>query len=189
MIKVNNISIDPKRIELHDGFSTTIDGKSVPYKIVILRPQTVAMDMQAIELAERLVMVNGVSTLKMSEEAYRIAMTMLRIERFECTDASIPPYQTHDINMQMVGRLHPYDLVKIEQQVFLFDMVESLRFGNITQAQFDAAFSNDKAMPKADQAPQHAGEAAGTEQMATKPRPPRPLAGRIDLPAGANTEG
>lgn len=179
--KVNNQPIDPTRVQLHDGISTSIGDKAIPYTIVILRPQTVAMDQRAIELAERLIMVNGIPTLKMSEESYRIAMTMLRIERFECTDPSMLPIKSHDIDFNMIGRLHPYDLVRIEQQVFLYDMVESLRFGNITQAAFDDLFNNAK--PKKDtketQPPQPESEAAGTEPMAKKPRQPRAGIGRI----------
>lgn len=177
--KINNQPIDPKVVELHDGIVTTINDKSVPYKRVILRPATVAMDMQAIELSERVVMISNVPTLKMSEEVYRIAMTMLRIERFECTDASMSPIGHELIDMNTIGRLHPLDMAKIEQGILLFDMTESLRFGNITQAQFDAVFNNT-AKPQQDNTPQHAGEARGADQVAKKPRRARPVAGRLD---------
>lgn len=179
-IRVDGKPIDPKLVELHDGYITRIGDKDVPYKRVILRPQTVAMDAKAIELSERLIMINGMPTLKMSEEIYRIAMTMLRIERFECTDGNLDPIGHALIDLEMIGRLHPYDLIKIEQQVLVFDMVESLRFGNITQAQFDAMFNNTA--PKEATAPQHEGEETGAGEMGQKPRRPRPIAGRLDSP-------
>lgn len=171
-IKTNNQPIDPKVVDLHDGLITTQGDKPIPYKRIILRSPTVDMDMRAIELSERLVMVNNLPTLKMSEEAYRIAMTMLRIERFECSGMS--PIGHELIDLGMIGRLHTYDMAKIEHGILLYDMVESLRYGNITQAQFDAAFNNSEP-----QTPQPEGEARDAESVAEKPRRTRPVAGRI----------
>jgi hypothetical protein len=177
-IKINNQTIDPKVVDLHDGLITTINDKPVPYKRVILRPATIAMDMRAIELSERLVKIDGIPTLKMSEEVYRVAMTMLRIERFECSDATMSPIGHDLIDMSTISRLHPFDMARIEQGILLLDMTESLRFGNITQSQFDAVFKNTE--PSQDNAPQHEGEARGTDQVAKKPRRTRPVAGRLD---------
>lgn len=174
-------SIDPKVVTLQDGIKTEIDGKEVPYTRVILRPATVAMDMQAIELSERLVMIGGVPTLKMSEEIYRIAMTMLRIERFECVDSNIQPIDHSLIDMRLMGRLHPYDMSRIEQGILLHDMSESLRYGNITQAQFDDVFAKDKPAKDTDQAPQPKGESGeAAAELAANAGAPRPTVTRLD---------
>ena len=173
--------IDPKVVILQYGLKTEIDGKEVPYTRVILRPATVAMDMQAIELSERLVMIGGIPTLKMSEEIYRIAMTMLRIERLECTDSNVNPIDHTLIDMRLMGKLHPYDMSRIEQGILLHDMTESLRYGNITQAQFDAVFAKDQPAKDTDKAPQPEGESGeAVAELAANPRAPRPTVTRLD---------
>ena len=173
---------DLNQVKLHDGIITEIDGKPIPYTRVILRPATIAMDMRAIELSERLVMLNDVPTLKMSEEIYRIAMTMLRIDRIECTDSNIKPIGHELIDMRLMGRLHPYDMVRIEQAILLFDLSESLRYGNITQQQFDDVFAKKDKKP----APQPSGESGeGNTPLASSPAATRPAVTRLDSIAGA----
>ena len=167
------------RVILKDGFKTEIDGKTVPYTVVKLRPATVAMDMRAIELSERLVNVGGVLTLKMSEEMYRIAMTMQRIERVECSDAHIAPIGAELIDLNMISKLHPMDLARIEQQILIYDLYESYRFGNISQAQFEAALCGDAEPEPA--APQPAGEGQeNTGALAQTAPSPVPVVTRLD---------
>lgn len=167
------------RVVLHDGYQTEIDGKIIPYTIVKLRPPTVAMDMTAIELSERLVNIGGVATLKMSEEMYRNAMNMLRIERLECTDPNIPPIGHALLNLQMMGKLHPMDLARIEQQILIYDLYESYRFGNISQVQFEAALRGDD--PQEIAAPQPTGEGQENAGVLAQTAPsPVPVVTRLD---------
>lgn len=167
------------RVVLHDGFKTEIDGKTVPYTLIKLRPATVAMDMRAIELSERLVNVGGVLTLKMSEEMYRIAMTMQRIESIECTDANVKAIDDKLIDLKFLSKLHPMDLARIEQQILIFDLYESYRFGNISQAQFEAALCGDAEPETA--APQPAGEGETDAGALAQTAPsPVPVVTRLD---------
>lgn len=177
-IKVDNKVVDPKLVTLHDGYVTKINEKEVPYKRVILRPPCLGFDEQAIILAERLIMISGVPTLKMSEEIHKIAMTMLRIERFECTDSNIDPIDSTLIDLTMMRKIHPLDFIKIEMGVVLFDMVEALRFGNITQKQFDDFYN--PTVPNEPNTPQLEGETGGTEKLVQKPHRARPIVSRLD---------
>lgn len=180
-VEVNGVMVDPSRVTLVDGIKTMIGDKEVPYTIAKLRPPSMDLDWRAINMAERVMMYNGIPTLMMSQEQYTIAMNMLRIERFECVDPSIPPIAAADIELDMFRRLHPLDNAKIEQGILLYDMAEAVRYGNITQAQFDAHFNpkpND--VKDAPPAPQPEGEAADVAQAVPAARAPRPVAGRLD---------
>lgn len=177
MVKVGHVEVDHTIVELHDGLKTEIDGKPIPYTRVVLRAPCQSFDLQAVQAAERLVMVNGAPQLKMSEEVYRTVMTMLRIDRFECTDANMAPIRAHEIDLNLIGRLHPFDVAKIEQGVLLYDMVEAVRFGNITQQAFDDLYNPKSTEP---QPPQHEGEAREGVQETERPRGSRPPVGRLD---------
>ena len=167
------------QVVLHDGFKTEIEGKTVPYTIVKIRPATVALDMRAVELSERLVSIGGVPTLKMSEEMYRSAMTMLRIERIECSDPNIKPIDHTLIDLQMMSKLHVLDMARIEQQILIYDLFEAYRFGNITQAQFDEALRGDA--PQDTSAPQPTGEGQeDTGALAQNAPSPVPVVTRLD---------
>ena len=122
----------------------------------------------------------GISTIFITSSVY-LAMRMLRIERFECVDSNIQPIGNDLIDMKLMGRLHPYDMSRIEQGILLHDMLEGLRYGNITQAEYDEVFAKDKPAKDTDKAPQPKGESGeAVAELAANPRAPRPAVTRLD---------
>lgn len=71
-------------VQLVDGLPSQIGEQKVRYRTVRLRETTVADEFAAVELAERVVSIQGKSTLLVSDELYRVAMTLRHVERFEC---------------------------------------------------------------------------------------------------------
>ncbi|AXF86397.1 hypothetical protein DTO96_102151 [Ephemeroptericola cinctiostellae] len=162
---------------LADGYKTDIDGKQVPYTIVKLRPATVGMDLDAIRLAERVVYINGKPALMLSDAVYRIAITMLRIDRLECTDSNVKAIGHSLMDMDMMARLTPHDLNIVEERIALYDLAEQVRYGNISQADFDAIFNPSTADAAKQTTPQPTGETGAMDEPSDQPRP---FAGRLD---------
>ena len=164
-------------VTLIDGLPTTLGADTVYYKTVILRPATVAMDLRAVELSERIVYIEGKPKLLLSDEMYRVAMTMLRIERFVADGSGLGDIDHPLIDLKMMGRLSPQDLEKIEQQTALMDLAAQVRYGNITQEEFDDFFNATPNTQKKESAPQPTGEAGDVDEHADQSRP---AVGRLD---------
>lgn len=141
---------------LVDGLGATTDQKTIHYRTVRLRETTVGDERTAARLSERAVPVGGSIRLLSSESDFRYAMTLMHIEQFEC-DGQIIPRGVLDLGM--LDKLSPHDLQLIEQRVFLIGLAAELRYGTITQEQFDALA--DGRGPKGPAAPQPNGQAAG----------------------------
>ena len=147
-------------LTLADGLPTERDGKLLRWRTVHLRETTVADERSAQRLAERVAMVGGVPKLLVSEAEFRYALTMLHIEAFECDGQRIGQPV---INLDLMGKLSSHDLGLIEQRVFLLTLAAEVRYGNISQDDFDAVVAGRAPAAKpgaAAAAPQPVGQAA-----------------------------
>lgn len=111
--------------------------------------------------------VNGQPQLMVSDAEFRYAMTARHIAAFECGDLTIP-YPMVDVDM--LGKLSSHDLSLIEQRVFLVELAAQVRYGAISQADFDKMVKGEQ---EADDAPQPAGqdEAVGQTPTGNQPVP------------------
>ena len=162
------------QVDLLDGLSTRLGDDEVRYRKVKLRPATVAMDLEAVRIAERVVRFEGKPMLLLSDAVYRIAMTMQRIERF-CTSAGLDDIDSSLIDLNTMGRLTPHDLERIEQQILLMDLAENVRYGNLSTDEFDAIINGTH--PQSRKTPQPTGE---PDQLDERAGESRPAIGRLD---------
>ena len=155
-------------LTLTDGLPVEREGKTIRYSRVHLRETTVADERAAQRLAERVMMVGGVPKLMVSEADFRYALTMRHIEAFECDGQRIGQ---HIIDLELLGKLSSHDLGLIEQRVFLITVAAEVRYGNMSQADFDAVMAGQapKAAPAA--TPQPVGQVAELGQHAAQPEP------------------
>lgn len=170
---------DLHTLTLADGLATTREGRELRYKVVKLRETTVADERAAQRLSERVVLVDGVHKLLQSDGDFRFALTMRHIESLHCDTLVIPQAA---LDLDLLGRLTPHDFGLIEQRVFLLQLAAEVRYGNVTQAAFDALVQG-----KAPQAapPQPSGQAAELGQAAAAPGPgPALLADYVGAAAG-----
>lgn len=144
---------------LVDGLPVTVEGREARYKRVRLRVTNVADERAAQRAAERVVTVGGVPRLVASDGDFQFAMTLQHVEWMECDGQRL--YRA-SMDLDLFGRLSSHDLALIEQRVFLIELAEEVRYGNMSQADFDAIVSGTKALEAG--APQHVGQAAGVGQ-------------------------
>ena len=147
---------DLNMLTLVDGLPATVDGREIRYRQVRLRETTVADERAAQRLAERVMMVGGVPRLLVSDADFQFALTMRHVAAFECDGQKIPQGL---IDLDLMGKLSSHDLGLIEQRIFLLTLAAQVRYGNITQAQFDELVSATTASKPA-AAPQPGGQAA-----------------------------
>jgi len=146
-------------LTLTDGLPSTVGTQSVRYKTVELRETTVADELAAVQMAERVVYIAGKPTLLVSDETYRVAMTLRHVQRF--TASGLDPLDDAVLDLRTFSRLSPQDLSKIEQRCLLITMAAQLRHGLIDQAEFDLAVSGQRAEdPSAPRSEGHSGEVA-----------------------------
>ena len=162
-------------LTLADGLPVQTDGRTIRYRTVHLRETSVADERAAQRSAERVMMVGGVAKLLVSETDFRYALTMRHIECFECDGQRIPQAA---IDLELIGKLSSHDLGLIEQRVFLITLAAEVRYGNLTQAQFDEVMAGGDLAGKGAQAlasptPQPLGQAAdvGAAAAASEPGP------------------
>jgi len=141
-------------VQLVDGLKSVVGTQEVRYRTVRLRETNVADEYAALQMAERVVHINGKPTLLVSDELYRIALTLRHVERFQA--AGLDDITLDLLTLEMFGRLSPLDLQRIEDRVVLVDLAAHLRHGLITQAEFDAAVAGEKEP----QGPRSEGQAA-----------------------------
>lgn len=146
-------------LPLVDGLPVTTDGREIRYRTVKLRETNVADERIAQQLAERLMMVAGVPKLVASDADFRLALTMRHIAAFACDGQRI---EQAFIDLDLIGKLSSHDLGLIEQRVFLINLAAEVRYGSISQAEFDAIVEGRET--KAPPAPQPEGQAAGVGQ-------------------------
>ncbi|MEY2689816.1 MAG: hypothetical protein RL375_4015 [Pseudomonadota bacterium] len=155
-------------LTLADGLPVQSDGKSIKYRTVHLRETNVADERWAQRQAERVVVVGGAHKLLVSDADFRFAMTARHIEAFECDGQKIPQAV---IDLELLGKLSAHDLGLIEQRIFILTLAAEVRYGHITQAQFEALAGGTAAADEAPAAPQPVGQATGVGSPAAEPGP------------------
>ena len=86
---------------------------------------------------------------------------MRHIEAFVCDGQKIPQPM---IDLELVGKLSLHDLGLIEQRVFLISLASEVRYGNITQVEFDRIVAGGSPTQAGQASPQRAGQAADVGQ-------------------------
>ncbi len=155
------------KLTLADGLPMDAGGKPVMYKVVTLRETNVADERKAEALSERAMMAGGSWRLMVSESNFKHALNMLHVESFECDGVTIP---RAIVDLAMYDRLSSHDLELIEQRIFLITLAAEVRYGNMAQADFDAAM-------------------AGTAQPATQSPQPKGQTPTVGAPAGGPESG
>lgn len=174
-------------LTLADGLPAERDGKTIRYRTVHLRETTVADERAAQRLAERVMLVGGAPKLMVSEADFRFALTMRHIDAFECDGQRIPQAM---IDLDLLGKLSSHDLGLIEQRVFLVTLAAEVRYGNLTQAEFDAVLAGQSPKAAGAQTPQPVGQAAELGQAAAHHQPgPALLADFVGDAAGGTPAG
>lgn len=150
-------------LTLVDGLPVETGGKTIRYRTARLRETNVADERIAQRAAERVVNVGGQPRLLVSEADFRYALTMRHIDMLECDGTKLPQAV---LSMDVLEKLSSHDLGLIEQRVFLIGLAAELRYGNVTQEQFDQIVRG-QSVPNA--APQHSGQASGVGATAAQP--------------------
>jgi phage FluMu protein gp41 len=153
--------------ELHlvDGLPVQSEGKTIRYKVVRLRETGVAHERAAVKQAERVMLVGGVPKLLVSESDFRFALTAQHIESFHCDGQTISAAL---IDLGVVGQLSTHDFGLVEQRVFLITLAAEVRYGNISEAEFDAYLAGQQPA-EAPQSPQPVGQAENVGAVAPAP--------------------
>lgn len=169
---------------LVDGLTVESNGKPIKYMTLKLRETGVADERIAQRLSERVVMVGGVHKLLVSDADFRYGLTVRHIEAFVCDGQKIPQAL---IDWELVGKLSSHDLGMIEQRVFLITLAAEVRYGNMSQAEFDAIVMG-RAPTQA--SPQREGQAADVGQASAESQPgPALLADFTGNPASGTPSG
>lgn len=155
-------------LTLADGLPVQSEGKTIRYRTVHLRETTVADERWAQRQAERVVVVAGAHKLLVSDADFRFALTCRHIEAFECDGQRIGQAV---IDLELLGKLSAHDLGLIEQRIFLLTLAAEVRYGHISQADFDAIASGTKQPDQAHGAPQPVGQVAELGAAAAQPEP------------------
>lgn len=157
---------DLYRLTLVDGIAVERDGKTLRYRVVRLRETSVADERAATRMAERVMMVAGAPKLLVSEADFRYAMTLRHIDAIECDGLVL---QGPVLDLDLLGKMSPHDLGLVEQRVFLVAMAAEVRYGTLSQSDFDALLAGTH--PKAPGAPQPVGQAAGVGKASDHAQP------------------
>ena len=155
-------------LTLADGLSATVDGREIRYRTVRLRDTNVGDERAAQRLAERVVTIGGAPRLLVSDADFRFALTMRHIESLHCDSYTIPQGL---VDLELMGKLSSHDLGLIEQRVFILTLAAEVRYGNITQVQFDELMSATAEPAKPAPAPQPVGQAAALGSHAPDAEP------------------
>ena len=155
-------------LTLADGVPVQREGQTIRYRQVRLRETTIADERAALRLAERVVMVGGQPKLMCSDADFRYALTLRHIEQLRCDELVIDGAL---IDMDLFGKLCSHDLGLIEARVFLITMAAEVRYGNLSQEDFDAYMSGMKPLPAGSAAPQPVGQAAELGPIGPEPVP------------------
>lgn len=179
---------DLTTLTLVDGIPVEREGKTIKYRLVRLRETNVQDERIATKLAERVMIVAGLPKLLVSDADFQYAMTMRHIEALECDGLVIPQAL---IDLDLFGKLSSHDLGLIEQRVFLLTLAAEVRYGTLTQEDFDKAVAGE--LTKGAPAPQPVGQAPELGQADSRPGPgPALLADYVrddaaGTPAGAGS--
>jgi len=141
-------------LTLADGLPATMGGKDIRYKVVKLRETSVADERKAEQIAERPVEVNGKWRLLVSDSTFKHVLSMLHIEALICDDMTL---QGALIDLDLYDRLSHRDLATLEERIFLISLSSEVRYGNMTEEEFDAICDGLAPVVGA-QAPQPSGQ-------------------------------
>lgn len=142
-------------LNLVDGLPSRVGEKKVAYRTVKLRETNVGDELAAVQLAERVVTLNGKPTLLMSDEVYRVALTMRHIERF--VTAGLDDIGQDILTIEMMGRLSKHDFDLIEERCLMIGLAAQVRYGGLSQTDFDKIMAGKKN----DSAPRSEGQSDG----------------------------
>ena len=151
---------------LADGLPVEVQGKTIRYRTVRLRETSVADERAAARLAERVMIVGGSPKLLVSDSEFRYALTMRHIDYLACDGVKIGQAV---LDLEILGKLSPHDLQLIEARVVLITLAAQVRYGVITQAEFDVYAAGQVPAGAAPAAPQPVGQAAGVGADAAAP--------------------
>jgi phage FluMu protein gp41 len=157
-------------LTLVDGLPATTEGREIRYKQVRLRDTNVADERWAQRQAERVVPVGGKPTLLVSDADFRFALTARHVESLRCDGQTISQALIGDGWLDVLGKLSAHDLGLIEQRIFLITLAGEVRYGHMTEADFQAIAAGDKPM-EGQGAPQRRGQAAELGQAADESGP------------------
>lgn len=155
------------KLILVDGLTLTTGDKPIVYKQITLRETNVADERKAEALSERAMNIGGSWKLLVSESNFKHALNMLHVDSFVCDGVTIPRGM---IDLALYDRLSSHDLELIEQRIFLITLAAEVRYGNMTEADFDAAM-------------------AGTAQPVAQPPQPTGQTPTVGAPAGGPESG
>jgi phage FluMu protein gp41 len=145
------------KLTLADGLTLEAGGKTIRYQVVTLRETHVADERKAEMLSERAIQAGGSWKLLVSESNFKHALNMLHIESFHCDGQTIPQAM---IDLAMYDRLSSRDLEMLEERIFLLTLAAEVRYGNMTQEDFDNTMAGLMTKPAVQSAPQPSGQAA-----------------------------
>lgn len=172
------------QVTLKEGLPVLREGKTIKYKTVRLCEVSVVDERWAVRQAERLVLWQGEPRLVVSAEDHKLALTVRHIEAFECDGMELGK---DVIDMALIDKLKPVDLALIEDRVFLLEMSLKVRYGELTQAQFDQLVNGPA---KETTAPQPVGPTADAgENPAHAGSGPVMLADHVGQGAGGVADG
>lgn len=152
------------RLVLVDGITLQADGRDVTYKTVRLRETTVGDERIALRMVERAVLVDGEYRLMVSDADFRYALTLRHIEALECDGIKLTQAM---LDLTFLDRLSNHDLQLIEQRIFLIEMAAQLRYGAISEEDFNLLLGGapkEKASPKSEGPAEGVGQAHDSAQ-------------------------
>ena len=133
------------------------------YRLARLRETNVNDERDAVRMSERVVVVGGQPRLMSSEAEFRLALTMKHVAELQSDDGGVLAGAALDLDI--FGRLTAHDLGLIERRVFLITLAAQVRYGLISQDEFDRMMAGTG--PTASAAPQPVGQAAEPGAPAT----------------------
>ena len=137
-----NPSIDQlPALVLADGLAVESAGQTIRYRTLQLRETNVADERAAVRMAERVVYVDGQHRLMVSDADFRYAMTYMHIDAFECDGQRLPRAV---LSLDVFGKLSAHDLQQIEERVVLMALAAQVRYGLLSQAEFEAYAAGQK---------------------------------------------
>lgn len=151
-------------LQLVDGLAAKAGTTELRYRVVKLRETNVNDEREAVRLAERVVHVGGQPRLLVSDSEFRLAMTMRHVEALQADATQTLAGALLDLNL--FGMLSSHDLNLIERRVFLITLAAQVRYGLISQAEFDQVMAGGgeaKAPQPVGQAPVPAAGGAAAE--------------------------
>jgi phage FluMu protein gp41 len=117
-------------LRLVEGLPAERDGKTIRYKLIRLRETNVTDERLATRQAERVVPVSGKPTLLVSDADFRLALTARHCDKWVCD--GIGELGQDAVDLDVFGKLNPYDLARIEDRVLLINLAAQLRHGLIS---------------------------------------------------------